>query len=146
MLNTCPSKPCDSKATCIYTFGKETLCLCPSGYTGVTCYTNKPCRSNFIAGTELKFAYFGNRPGDLGLFFCRGSYPSVRFALCVDSKYSAKWSRQGRACRGGNTSSDSFPWTPRYRKTTERSSYQRTDTTNQLPTAQTSFVDFDANL
>ena len=145
MLNTCPSKPCDSKATCIYTFGKETLCLCPSGYTGVTCYTNKPCRSSIIAGTELKFAYFGNRPGDLGLFFCRGRYPSVRFAFCVDSKYSAKWTRQGRACRGGNTGSDSFPWTPWYRKNTERSSYQRTDTTNQLPTAQTSRVDFDAN-
>ena len=37
MSNTCPSKPCNSKASCIYTSGNETLCLCPSGYTGVTC-------------------------------------------------------------------------------------------------------------
>ena len=43
MSNTCLSKPCNSKATCIYTSGNETLCLCPSGYTGVTCSTNKQC-------------------------------------------------------------------------------------------------------
>ncbi len=37
MSQTCPSNPCGSKATCVYTSGKETLCLCPSGYTGLKC-------------------------------------------------------------------------------------------------------------
>ena len=96
MSNTCLSKPCNSKATCIYTSGNETLCLCPSGYTGVTCSTNKQCPTPYpLSGRELNFAYPGKRPGDLGVSFCRGPYPSVRFSLCVDMKYSASpyWSK-----------------------------------------------------
>ena len=122
MSNTCLSKPCNSKATCIYTSGNETLCLCPSGYTGVTCSTNKQCPTPYpLSGTELNFAYPGKRPGDLGVSFCRGPYPSVRFSLCVDMKYSASpyWSKQGKACRRGNTGSDSFHWKPWYAPTLE---------------------------
>ena len=119
MSNTCLSKPCDSKATCIYTSGNETLCLCPSGYTGVTCSTNKQCPTPYpLAGTELVFYHSRKRPGDLGFSFCSGSYPSVRFAVCVESKYSVNpyWSRQGSACHIGNTggtSSPRTPWNPR---------------------------------
>ena len=70
MSNTCLSKPCNSKATCIYTSGNETLCLCPSGYTGVTCSTNKQCPTPYpLAGTELVFYHSGKRPGDLGFSF-----------------------------------------------------------------------------
>ena len=161
MSNTCLSNPCNSKATCIYTSGNETLCLCPTGYRGVTCSTYKQCPIPYpLAGTELNFAYSGYGPGDLGVSFCSGRYPSVRFSLCVDMKYSANpyWSRQGRACRRGNTGSDSFPWTPWYaptlqvwspwyRQTKERSWYQRTDATNhwKLSTTQARRVDFDVN-
>ena len=123
MSNTCLSKPCNSKATCIYTSGNETLCLCPSGYTGVTCSTNKQCPTPYpLSGTEMNFAYPGKRPGDLGFSFCSGSYPSVRFAVCVESKYRVNpyWSRQGSACRKGNTGSTSSPRTPWYTQTTER--------------------------
>ena len=122
MSNTCLSKPCHSKATCIYTSGNETLCLCPSGYTGVTCSANKQCPTPYpLSGTELNFAYPGKRPGDLGVSFCRGPYPSVRFSLCVDMKYSASpyWSKQGKACRRGKTGSDSFHWKPWYAPTLE---------------------------
>ena len=124
MSNTCPSKPCNSKASCIYTSGNETLCLCPSGYTGVTCSTNKQCPTPYpLSGTEMNFAYPGKRPADLGFSFCSGSYPSVRFAVCVESKYSVNpyWSRQGSSCRMGNTGSTSSPWTPWNPRTTERS-------------------------
>ena len=124
MSNTCLSKPCNNKATCIYTSGNETLCLCPSGYTGVTCSSNKQCPTPYpLSGTELNFAYPGKRPGDLGFSFCSGSYPSVRFAVCVESKYSVNpyWSRQGSACRIGNTGSTSSPWTPWNPPKTERS-------------------------
>ena len=137
----------------------------------MTCSTYKQCPIPYpLAGTELNFAYSGYGPNDLGVSFCRGRYPSVRFSLCVDIKYSANpyWSRQGRACRRGNTGSDSFPWTPWYaptlevwtpwyapnpkiftawyRQTTERSwSDQRTVTTNhwKLPTTRARRVDFD---
>ena len=116
--NTCASNPCDSKATCIYTSGNETLCLCPPGYTGVTCSINKQCPTPYpISGTEVNFAYPGKRPGDLGLSFCSSPYPSVRFALCMDSSYSSYWSRQGRACRRGQTIITAPPrstaWYPR---------------------------------
>ena len=124
MSNTCLSKPCHSKATCIYTSGNETLCLCPSGYTGVTCSTNKQCPTPYpLSGTEMNFAYPGKRPADLGFSFCSGSYPSVRFAVCVESKYSVNpyWSRQGSSCRVGNTGSTSSSWTPWNPRTTERS-------------------------
>ena len=119
MSNTCLSKPCNSKATCIYTSGNETLCLCPFGYTGVTCSTNKQCPTPYpLSGTELVFYHSRKRPGDLGFSFCSGSYPSVRFAVCVESKYSVNpyWSRQGSACHIGNTggtSSPRTPWNPR---------------------------------
>ena len=106
MSNTCASKPCDNKAKCVYTSGNETLCLCTSGYTGVTCSINKQCLTpSPSAGTELNFAYQGKRPGDLGVSFCSGSYPSVRFSLCVDNygSYSSYWSRRGRACRMATT-------------------------------------------
>ena len=124
MSNTCLSKPCDSKATCIYTSGNETLCLCPSGYTGVTCSTNKQCPTPYpLAGTELNFAYFRKRPGDLGFSFCSGSYPSVRFALCMEGTYRVNpyWSRQGSACRTWNTGSTSSSRTPWNTQTTESS-------------------------
>ena len=117
MSNTCPSKPCNSKASCIYTSGNETLCLCPFGYTGVTCSTNKQCPTPYpLAGTELKFAYFGKRPGDIGFSFCSGSYPSVRFSLCRDSNYSNPyWFRVGGDCHRVNTGRTSRPrsfWNP----------------------------------
>ena len=112
MSNTCLSKPCNSKATCIYTSGNETLCLCPSGYTGVTCSTNKQCPTPYpSAGTELNFAYFGKRPGDIGFSFCGGLYPSVRFSLCRDSNYSNPyWFKVGGDCHRVNTGRTSPPW------------------------------------
>ena len=149
MSNTCLSKPCDSKATCIYTSGNETLCLCPFGYTGMTCSSNKQCPTPYpLAGTELNFAYFGKRPGDLGFSFCSGSYPSVRFALCVESKYSVNpyWSRQGSACRIGNTGSTSSPRTPWNTQTTERSwTPWNPRTPWKPPTPRARRVNFDDN-
>ena len=149
MSNTCLSKPCDSKATCIYTSGNETLCLCPSGYTGVTCSTNKQCPTPYpLSGTELNFAYPGKRPGDLGFSFCSGSYPSVRFAVCVESKYSVNpyWSRQGSACRIGNTESTSSFWTPWNLPTTERSwTPWNPRTPWKSPTPRARRVNFDDN-
>ena len=120
MSNNCASKPCDNKAKCVYTSGNETLCLCISGYTGVTCSINKQCLTpSPSVGTELNFAYQGKRPGDLGVSFCSGSYPSVRFSLCVDNygSYSSYWSRRGRACRTATTnpprkSTTRSPWEP----------------------------------
>ena len=99
---TCSSKPCVSKSTCVYTSDNETLCLCPSGYWGVTCSSYKQCPTPYpLEGTELSLYYLGKGPGDLGLSFCRDSYPSVQFSLCVDGKYSFSkpyWSRQGTDC------------------------------------------------
>ena len=106
MNNTCPLKPCHGKATCVYTSGNETLCLCTSGYTGVTCSINKQCPVPLPkVGRELNFAYSGRRPSDFGMSFCGGSYPSVRFSLCMDGSYSSYWSRQGMAC-GKRTSTE----------------------------------------
>lgn len=100
--HTCPSKPCVSKSTCVHTSDNETLCLCPSGYWGVTCSSYKQCPTPHpLEGTELSLYYLGKGPGDLGLSFCSDSYPSVRFSLCVDAKYSFSkpyWRRQGTAC------------------------------------------------
>ena len=115
MSNTCPSKPCNSKASCMYTSGNETLCLCPSGYTGVTCSTNKQCPTPYpSAGTELNFAYFGKRPGDIGVSFCGGLYPSVRFSLCRDSNYSNPyWFRlEYQRVYTGRTSPPWSSWNP----------------------------------
>ena len=149
MWNTCLSKPCDSKATCIYTSCYETLCVCPSGYTGVTCSTNKQCPTPYpLAGTELNFAYFGKRPGDLGFSFCNGLYPSVMFALCVESTYRVNpyWSRQGSACRTWNTGSTSSPRTPWNTQTTERSWTPWSPRTPwKPPTPRARRVNFDGN-
>ena len=101
MSNTCPSKPCDSNATCTYTSGNETLCICPSGYTGVRCSVNKQCPTPHPkAGTELSFDYLGKRAGDLGMSFCSKSFPFIRYYVCVDGSYSSFWSGQGLACTG----------------------------------------------
>ena len=106
MKNTCASRPCYSNANCVYTSGNETLCLCPPGYTGVTCATNTQCPTpSPLANTELNFAYPGRRPGYLGMSFCSSTYPSVRFSLCVIRSFSPFWSRQGQACRAGTTNS-----------------------------------------
>ena len=116
MSNTCPTKPCDSKAKCVYNSGNETLCLCPSGYTGLTCSVNKECPKPFPkANTEVDFAHSGTRPGDLGFAFCSGSYPSMRYYLCVDGSFSSYWRGQGSLCTGGDTSTPT--WYPGTRKT-----------------------------
>ena len=100
MSNTCPSKPCHGKATCVHTSGNETLCVCPLGYTGATCSINKQCPTpRPFLGKELNFAFPGKRPGGIGMSFCSGSYPSVGFSVCVDGRYGSYWSRQGPACR-----------------------------------------------
>lgn len=106
MANICPSRPCGSKATCVYTSGNETLCLCRSGYTGIRCSVNKQCPKRYSKpDTELNFENLGNRPGDLGMTFCSGSYPSLRYYLCVDGNYSSHWSGQGSsACTRGEPS------------------------------------------
>lgn len=104
MSNACPSQPCHSKATCVYTSGNETLCLCPSGYTGVRCSVNLnscPIPSP-IVGRESYFTYSKRRlPGDLGISFCNGSYPSVRFSVCTDGNHSSYWIRKGMPCLKG---------------------------------------------
>ncbi|XP_078380024.1 uncharacterized protein LOC144662970, partial [Oculina patagonica] len=44
MSNICPSNPCnlhDRRATCVYTSGNETLCLCTSGFMGKACSVKK---------------------------------------------------------------------------------------------------------
>ena len=116
MSNTCPSNPCDTKATCVYTSGNETLCLCTSGYTGLRCSVNKQCPTPHPkTNTELNFAYPGKRPGDLGMAFCSGSYPSMRYYLCVDGSYSSYWSGQGSACTADDPTS--APWYPPTRRT-----------------------------
>ncbi|PFX24455.1 Transmembrane protein 151B [Stylophora pistillata] len=99
MSNTCRSKPCDSKATCAYTSGNETLCLCTSGHTGLRCSLKKQCPTPHPKlDTELSFDFLVNRPGDLGVSFCRESYPYFRYYVCVDTSYSTLWSGQGLAC------------------------------------------------
>lgn len=116
MSNTCPSRPCDSKATCIYTSGNETLCLCPSGYTGPTCSVNEECSKPFPkANTEVNFDYSGKRPGDLGFAFCSGSYPSKRYYLCVDGSLGSSWRGQGSLCTREELTKPT--WYPRTRET-----------------------------
>ena len=96
MANICPSKPCGSNGTCVYTSGNETLCLCRSGYTGVKCSVNKQCPARYKKpDTELNFEYLGNRPGDLAMTLCRRSYPSLSYYLCVDGTYTSHWRGQG---------------------------------------------------
>ncbi|XP_078380025.1 uncharacterized protein LOC144662972 [Oculina patagonica] len=96
MSNICPSNPCDSKATCVNTTDNETLCLCTSGFTGLQCSVNKQCPPS------NKFVYLERRPGDLGLSFCSGSYPSTTFHLCVDGNYSSYWSGEASLCEEEN--------------------------------------------
>jgi len=116
MSNTCPTKPCDSNAKCVYSSGNETLCLCPSGYMELTCSVNKEYPKPFPkANTEVYFAHSGKRPGDLGFAFCSGSYPSIRYYLCVDGSFSSYWRGQGSLCTGGDASTPT--WYPGTRKT-----------------------------
>ncbi|KAL9963679.1 hypothetical protein ACROYT_G027208 [Oculina patagonica] len=78
MSNICPSNPCHSNATCVYTSGNETLCLCTSGFTGTRCSVNKQCAtSRPEASTELDFKYLEKRPGNLAVSFCRGPEEEV---------------------------------------------------------------------
>lgn len=106
MANICPSRPCGSKAACIYTSGNETLCLCRSGYTGVKCSVNKQCPTRYQnPDSELNFENLGNRPGDLGMTFCSRSSPSLRYYLCVDGIYTSQWKGQGSSvCTGREAS------------------------------------------
>ncbi|KAL9964272.1 hypothetical protein ACROYT_G027890 [Oculina patagonica] len=143
--NTCPSNPCDSKATCVYTSGNETLCLCSSGYSGMTCSVNKQCPGpSPKASTELNFAYPRKRPGYLGMAFCSGSNPSMRYYVCVDGSYSSYWSGQGSACTREDPTT--APWYPQTRSTPW---YPRTRATAWYPgnqgTPQANSVNFDDN-
>ena len=106
MANICPSRPCGSKATCVYTFGNETLCLCSSGYTGVKCTVNKQCPTRYQnPDSELNFENLGNRPGDLGMTFCSRSSPSLRYYLCVDGIYISQWrGQESSVCTGREAS------------------------------------------
>ncbi|XP_078380020.1 uncharacterized protein LOC144662966 [Oculina patagonica] len=100
MSNICPSNPCYNNATCVYTSGNETLCLCTSGFTGTKCSVNKQCPTPHPeASTEHGLKYLEKRPGNLLVSFCRGSPPSTRFYLCVDSDDNSSWSGQGSRCR-----------------------------------------------
>ena len=92
MSNICELDPCDSKATCVNTTDRETLCLCTSGFTGLRCSVNQQCPPS------NKFTYLQRRPGDLGLSFCSGTYPSTRFLLCVDGNNSSYWSGEASIC------------------------------------------------
>ena len=106
MANICPSRPCGSKATCVYTSGNETLCLCRSGYTGVKCTVNKQCPTRYQnPDSELNFENLGNRPGDLGMTFCSRSSPSLRYYLCVDGIYTSQWrGQESSVCTGREAS------------------------------------------
>ncbi|XP_031552555.1 uncharacterized protein LOC116289751 [Actinia tenebrosa] len=108
MTDKCHTSPCRSGSTCVYTSGNETLCICAPGYMGVRCDIKKVCSKPQPYYTEIGFNFAGNRPGDLAMTFCKGSYPSKRYALCEDGNY---WSRQGTSC----TSAERF--------TTERPIY-----------------------
>ena len=113
MANICPSKPCGSKGTCVYTSSNETLCLCRSGYTGVKCSVSKPCPARLRKpDTELNFVTLGNRPGDLGMAFCSRSYPSLRYYLCVDDIYASQWRGQGSSVCTRREASTTVPATP----------------------------------
>ncbi|KAL9963683.1 hypothetical protein ACROYT_G027212 [Oculina patagonica] len=60
------------------------------------CSVNKQCPPS------NKFVYLERRPGDLGLSFCSGSYPSTTFHLCVDGNYSSYWSGEASLCEEEN--------------------------------------------
>ncbi|XP_044184964.1 uncharacterized protein LOC122965078 [Acropora millepora] len=99
MSNTCASRPCHSNATCVYTSGNETLCLCAAGHTGVTCSEYKRCPvQTRLANTVHNSDYAGRRPGDLSVSFCKFSNPWLRFSICMDGSISPFWSGQGKAC------------------------------------------------
>ena len=119
MANICPSRPCGVKATCVYTSGNETLCLCRSGYTGVKCSVNKQCPARYQnPDTELNFENLANRPGDLGMTFCSGSSPSLRYYLCVDDIYTSHWKGQGSSVCTGREASTIITTTPEPMQTT----------------------------
>ena len=113
MANICPSKPCGSKGTCVYTSSNETLCLCGSGYTGVKCSVNKQCPARHQKpDAELNFETLGNRPGNLGMTFCSEPYPSLRYYLCVDGIYTSQWRGQGSSVCTRREASTTVPATP----------------------------------
>ncbi|KAL9963689.1 hypothetical protein ACROYT_G027218, partial [Oculina patagonica] len=73
---------------------------CTSGFTGTRCSLNKQCPTPHPeASTEHGLKYLEKRPGNLAVSFCRGSPPSTRFYLCVDSDDNSSWSGQGSRCR-----------------------------------------------
>ncbi|KAL9963687.1 hypothetical protein ACROYT_G027216 [Oculina patagonica] len=121
MSNICPSHPCYNNATCVYTSGNETLCLCTSGFTGTNCSVNKQCPTPHPeASTELALKYLEKRPGNLAVSFCRGSI-RPRFYLCVDHGYrwwkpdgrdNPFWSGQGLSCNASSTPSTITTYTP----------------------------------
>lgn len=146
MSNTCPSKPCHGNATCVYTSGNETLCLCPSGYTGVTCSISKQCPTPLpIVGRELTIAYKRRRPGDLSMCFCRGTHPSVRFSLCTDGSYSSKWSRQGLACRRAQYTENPTERLWNTETFTTEDIWNTITTTSATPRADHQSINFDDN-
>ncbi|XP_044184484.1 uncharacterized protein LOC122964735 [Acropora millepora] len=100
MSNTCASRPCHGNATCVYTSGNETLCLCAPGHSGVTCSEYKECPvQTRLANTVHNSDYAGRRPGDLSVSFCKFSNPWLWFSICMDGSFSPFWSGQGKACR-----------------------------------------------
>ncbi len=107
MSNICPSNPCHNNATCVYTSGNETLCICTSGFTGTRCSVNKQCPTpRPAASTELGLKYLEKRPGNLAVSFCDLHDPfdrfRPRFYLCVDGDDNPFWSGQGLACKENN--------------------------------------------
>lgn len=58
----------------------------------------KKCSTLQPYSTENAFNLVANRPGDLALTFCKGSYPSKRFAVCEDSIFGLNWARTGSSC------------------------------------------------
>ncbi|XP_078380023.1 uncharacterized protein LOC144662969 [Oculina patagonica] len=98
MSNICPSNPCHNNATCVYTSGNETLCLCTSGFTGTRCSVNKQCPTPHPeASTEHGLKYLEKRPGNLAVSFC-GDTSRSRFYVCVDGDGNSHWSGQGPNC------------------------------------------------
>ncbi|KAK3724928.1 hypothetical protein QZH41_005686 [Actinostola sp. cb2023] len=112
----CSINPCTNGATCVYTSGNETLCVCAPGYYGLRCSNSKKCPTpQGFPDTETGFGYPGNIPGYLAMTFCRGSYPSMRYAICSRDGYSDNphWVRQGTACRGALTTAIPATFPPR---------------------------------
>ncbi|XP_078380026.1 uncharacterized protein LOC144662974 [Oculina patagonica] len=120
MSNSCPSNPCHNNATCVYTSGNETLCLCTSGFTGTRCSVNKQCPTPHPeASTEIGLKYLEKRPGNLAVSFC-GDTSRSRFYLCVDGDDNSFWSGQEMICKDykNERSTTASPTTPYKNPTT----------------------------